>query len=205
MNCIYLPTGQYIISAWRYFSQLIFLLIIFVGIAWQLGQQSSRNQIGHWSQSRVTTMAAEWQPSEMCLAYVNLPGSVVTLQKSFALEVCVMYLTIHYTAVLSFCRRDPTGKWNGAVPPASSTPAHDLYVIHLVSWIVSVGCVLDYDLLFGFPASWKLLALANTHVLLHQPLLWWCFLFSSAAHATLSLGFQWVCVFGQAGVLSVHR
>lgn len=150
-------------------------------------------------------MVAEWQPSEMCLACVNLPGSVITLQKSSALEVCVMYLTIHYTAVLSFCRRHPAGRWNGAVSPASSTPAHDLYVIHLFSWIVSVGYVLDYDLLFGFPASWKLLVLANTLVLLHQPLFWCCFWFSSAALATPCLSFPWVCVSGQAGVLSVHR
>lgn len=40
---------MHIISTQMYFSQLIFLLIIFASITWQLGLQSNRNQIGHWS------------------------------------------------------------------------------------------------------------------------------------------------------------
>ena len=130
------------------------------------------------------------------------------LQVSCSLEVCVRYLTIRSTAVLSFCRRHPTGRWNGAVSPASSMPVHDLCVIFLVSWMVSVGFVLDYDLSVGFPASWKLLALANTLVLLLQPSFWCCLLFGSAALATLSLGLglclraNWSCFSAGAGLLA---
>lgn len=96
-------------------------------------------------------------------------------------------LHIGYTAALSFCRRYPTGRWNGAVSPTSSTLAHDLCVILLVSWIVSAGCALDYDLLVSFPPSGKPLALANTLVLPQQPVLWCCPCFSSAARSSLSL------------------
>lgn len=140
----------------------------------------------------------------MCLACVNLPGSVIVLQIPSSLEVCVMYLTIHYTAVLSFCRRYPTGRWNGAVSPTSSTPVHDLYVTFLVSWIVSVGCAVCSDLLASFSASWKLLALANIYLSNCSS---HCFdaAFSLVQQPLLLFPYAWVCVSGQTGVLSVQR
>lgn len=147
-------------------------------------------------------MVAEWQSSEMCLACVNLPGSAITLQKSSSLEVCVRYLTIHYTAVLSFCRRYPTGRWNDAVSPTPSTLARDLYVILLVSWIVSVGRALDYDLLVGFPASWKLLAPANTLVLLFCSSHCFDAVFGLVQQPLLFFPYAWVCVSGQTGLSS---
>lgn len=86
---------------------------IFVSITQQLRLQSSRNQIGHWSWSRVTTMAAEWQSSEMCPACVNLPASVITLQKFSSLQVCVVYLAhpLHSCAFLLQERSHWEVKW----------------------------------------------------------------------------------------------
>lgn len=65
----------------------------------------------------------------------------------------------------SVCRRYPAAERNGVVSPMSSIRIHDLYVIpqspELFMWVM-----LDSDVLVGFPASCKLLPLAQALVLL---------------------------------------